>query len=253
MANPSSQRLMSIDSAVQRLGHSRVKPAVYFSPMAQPTSNSPATTRTTQDISLAPGCGGRLPGYPGMLDLLRLPVNGPRSTAGRPGPSRRRSRSTPCRRILAEVGREKCVHLLVSSRQLGRYLEKRFHCGRQKLDRIRQGIGVQDGFACPQSFLLLSNDLQPVSSRGIIEIGRNTIESGLRQVQEMSEFVEPHMMTLGAMVEASLQSGHGNDHDAPRMGHAGRLVRSEERRVGKEGRSWRGEQHDDDTRAQMHR
>jgi hypothetical protein len=45
---------MIMDRAVQIVGHNRVKPSVYFSPMAQPISNRPATTRMTQAIFLAP-------------------------------------------------------------------------------------------------------------------------------------------------------------------------------------------------------
>ena len=52
MAMPRSQRLTSIARMVQRLGHKRVKPSVYFSPMAQPTSKSPARTSMIQSIFL---------------------------------------------------------------------------------------------------------------------------------------------------------------------------------------------------------
>jgi hypothetical protein len=36
-----------MDAAVPRVGHSRVKPAVYLSPTAHPTSMRPASTRIT--------------------------------------------------------------------------------------------------------------------------------------------------------------------------------------------------------------
>src|SRR5262245_32968344 len=54
MAMPRSHRLISIERAVQSVGHHRVKPSVYFRPMAQPTSNSPATTSMTHAISHTP-------------------------------------------------------------------------------------------------------------------------------------------------------------------------------------------------------
>jgi hypothetical protein len=50
-AMPSNHTLSSIADAVIRVGHSRVKPSVYFKPIAQTTSNSPAVTRITQLIS----------------------------------------------------------------------------------------------------------------------------------------------------------------------------------------------------------
>src|SRR5262249_10901623 len=50
MATPSSERLINIASAVQRVGTSRLKPSVYLSPIAQPTSNRPARTRITHAI-----------------------------------------------------------------------------------------------------------------------------------------------------------------------------------------------------------
>src|SRR5690606_24047476 len=39
-----------MDATVPRVGHSRVKPSVYFSPTAQPISKRPATTRMAQFI-----------------------------------------------------------------------------------------------------------------------------------------------------------------------------------------------------------
>jgi hypothetical protein len=45
---------MIIAMIVQTVGHNRVKPSVYFSPMAQPTSNSPATVRMIQFMFRAP-------------------------------------------------------------------------------------------------------------------------------------------------------------------------------------------------------
>src|SRR5215213_7824200 len=48
MAMPSRPRLMSIAATVPTVGHKRVNPSVYLSPIAQPTSNSPAMTRINQ-------------------------------------------------------------------------------------------------------------------------------------------------------------------------------------------------------------
>jgi hypothetical protein len=53
---------------VQMVGPKRVKPSVYFNPMAQPTSNSPARTRIIQAICLPSGrergaYGGTRSGY----------------------------------------------------------------------------------------------------------------------------------------------------------------------------------------------
>ncbi len=45
MAIPSNQRLMIIDKRVPTVGQNRVKPAVYFNPIAQPTSKNPAIVR----------------------------------------------------------------------------------------------------------------------------------------------------------------------------------------------------------------
>src|SRR5262245_56579167 len=50
-AMPSSAMLRSSATAVQTVGQRRVKPAVYLSPIAQPTSNSPATISTSQDAA----------------------------------------------------------------------------------------------------------------------------------------------------------------------------------------------------------
>src|SRR3546814_453421 len=50
IAMPSRPRLMIIASTVPTVGHNLVKPSVYFSPIAQPISNSPASTRINQFI-----------------------------------------------------------------------------------------------------------------------------------------------------------------------------------------------------------
>src|SRR3546814_426953 len=50
IAMPSRPRLMTIASTVPTVGHNLVKPSVYFSPIAQPISNSPASTRINQFI-----------------------------------------------------------------------------------------------------------------------------------------------------------------------------------------------------------
>src|SRR5215472_10418178 len=43
-----------IATMVQTVGHNLVKPSAYFKPIAQPTSNSPATIRIIQFMLLAP-------------------------------------------------------------------------------------------------------------------------------------------------------------------------------------------------------
>src|SRR6185503_18358064 len=48
MATPSSHRLTAMAAMVPRVGHKRVKPSVYLSPIAQPTSHKPAMKRVTQ-------------------------------------------------------------------------------------------------------------------------------------------------------------------------------------------------------------
>ncbi len=50
IAIPSKPRLIAIAATVPTVGHSRVKPSVYFRPIAQPTSNGPASTRRSQAI-----------------------------------------------------------------------------------------------------------------------------------------------------------------------------------------------------------
>ena len=50
MEMPSKPMLLPIASKVPAAGHSRVKPSVYFRPMAQANSNSPAMTRMIQLI-----------------------------------------------------------------------------------------------------------------------------------------------------------------------------------------------------------
>src|SRR5690606_10870647 len=51
MAQPSISTLTTIAPTVPTEGHRRVKPSVYFRPMAQPTSKKPATTSTSHAIS----------------------------------------------------------------------------------------------------------------------------------------------------------------------------------------------------------
>lgn len=60
MAIPSKPRLITIEITVPTVGQKRVKPCVYLSPMAQPTSNRPATIRMTHDMTLQDG-GKRKP------------------------------------------------------------------------------------------------------------------------------------------------------------------------------------------------
>jgi hypothetical protein len=50
IAIPSNQTLSTIASTVPTVGQSRVKPSVYFKPIAHTTSNSPAATRIAQLI-----------------------------------------------------------------------------------------------------------------------------------------------------------------------------------------------------------
>src|SRR5688572_30182729 len=45
-----SHTLTTIATSVATVGHGRVKPSVYFNPIAQPTSNSPATITINQAI-----------------------------------------------------------------------------------------------------------------------------------------------------------------------------------------------------------
>jgi hypothetical protein len=45
---PSKPMLITMDRIVQIEGHDREKPSVYLSPIAQPTSSIPATTRIHQ-------------------------------------------------------------------------------------------------------------------------------------------------------------------------------------------------------------
>jgi hypothetical protein len=47
----SSAMLATSDTAVATVGQIRVKPFEYFMPTDQPTSNSPATSRTSQFVS----------------------------------------------------------------------------------------------------------------------------------------------------------------------------------------------------------
>src|SRR5688572_16017867 len=47
-AIPSSAMLANNATAVHKVGQTRVKPSVYLSPIAQPTSNNPATTKVSQ-------------------------------------------------------------------------------------------------------------------------------------------------------------------------------------------------------------
>jgi|GEM_PF-6179277 len=51
MAMPSRPRLIIMESTVPTVGQRRVNPSVYLSPIAQPTSNKPATTRINQFIN----------------------------------------------------------------------------------------------------------------------------------------------------------------------------------------------------------
>jgi hypothetical protein len=44
---------MIMETTVPTVGHNRVKPSVYFNPMAQPISNSPAVIRIAQVIGVA--------------------------------------------------------------------------------------------------------------------------------------------------------------------------------------------------------
>src|SRR3989339_1903962 len=48
---PSSPRLTTMAATVPTVGQSRVKPSVYLRPIAQPTSNRPASTRMIQDMA----------------------------------------------------------------------------------------------------------------------------------------------------------------------------------------------------------
>src|SRR6476469_7876823 len=65
-ARPSSATLPSMLRPVRSVGSGRVKPAVYFRPMAQPTSSRPATTRMIHAIEhllrrlVVTGYGGAL-------------------------------------------------------------------------------------------------------------------------------------------------------------------------------------------------
>jgi len=52
-AMPSSSMLATMARPVRTLGTGRVKPSVYFSPMAQPVSSSPAITSRIQ-LRMAP-------------------------------------------------------------------------------------------------------------------------------------------------------------------------------------------------------
>ena len=50
IAMPSSHKLIIIARIVHNVGHSFVKPSVYFKPIAHAVSNSPAKTRISQFI-----------------------------------------------------------------------------------------------------------------------------------------------------------------------------------------------------------
>jgi hypothetical protein len=54
-ARPSNPMLTTIAATVQTVGQNRVNPSVYFRPIAQPTSNRPAITKTDQVIEQLPG------------------------------------------------------------------------------------------------------------------------------------------------------------------------------------------------------
>src|SRR5690349_18502194 len=58
---PSRPRLTIIEATVPTVGQSLVKPSVYLSPIAQPISNRPASTSTSQDMAflLAVDASGR--------------------------------------------------------------------------------------------------------------------------------------------------------------------------------------------------
>src|SRR5690554_902714 len=47
---PSSTTLTTMDTTVPMVGHKRVKPSVYFKPIAQPISNRPATSKISHDM-----------------------------------------------------------------------------------------------------------------------------------------------------------------------------------------------------------
>jgi hypothetical protein len=53
MARPSSTTLATIAAPVPTDGHSRVKPSVYFRPMAQTTSSNPAINSNNQLMSFS--------------------------------------------------------------------------------------------------------------------------------------------------------------------------------------------------------
>src|SRR5690554_2388912 len=47
---PSSTTLTTMETTVPMVGHKRVKPSVYFKPIAQPISNRPAISKTNHDM-----------------------------------------------------------------------------------------------------------------------------------------------------------------------------------------------------------
>src|SRR5690606_10221663 len=55
-------------------GHTRVKPSVYLRPMAQPISNSPATTRMTHAICTHLKADGVVPVQLGAVKSSSLPI-----------------------------------------------------------------------------------------------------------------------------------------------------------------------------------
>jgi hypothetical protein len=64
--------LAIIATIVPTVGHSRVKPALYFSPIAQPISNNPATISRTHGMALLrrEELAGEMPPIPGEVKHL---------------------------------------------------------------------------------------------------------------------------------------------------------------------------------------
>src|SRR5689334_8463160 len=60
MAMPSSPTLRIMASTVHTEGQGRVNPSVYLRPIAQPTSNNPATTRMSHAMGVLDGSWQRL-------------------------------------------------------------------------------------------------------------------------------------------------------------------------------------------------
>src|SRR5688572_2885195 len=75
MASASSTMLTTSAAAVHTVGQSRVSPSVYFSPMAQPTSKSPAITSISQLMHtlLLRGCRQGMPAAAACQGLLPPP------------------------------------------------------------------------------------------------------------------------------------------------------------------------------------